>query len=248
MNAEAALEIITEMSSMKKILSMIAVLALVLSMSCTVFAAEEFVPSIEYKDTPEVVPTPDGYIALLVDGDGNVIEKVPHECLVVTPLSQVYTSDEIPEESREVMIDVYNELRSAGMKLPFDGDKHYVIRDLFDISWLCDEHREMFEKKEIYLQITLRVHISANEEPLVLSYCNEEWGYITEAVNNGDSTITCTIEEFCPFALAVHLDDSQVPPAQTGDANGNMFVWVVLMAVSAAALFAVVVLRRKQQA
>ena len=68
---------------MKKILSAIIALVMILSLSCAVFAAEtEFVPSISEKGEPEI----DG-VKLVKDGE--VLDFVTDDCLYITAIARI---------------------------------------------------------------------------------------------------------------------------------------------------------------
>lgn len=82
-----------EMTKMKKIISLMLVLIMCLSIAMPVFAAEDtFVPSISEKDGPQLVTITDDEgnpaIGKVPDADGNVIDYIDEDCLVVTPVSQ----------------------------------------------------------------------------------------------------------------------------------------------------------------
>ena len=68
---------------------------------------------------------------------------------MITPVSQVDSSKEIPEDSRALLKQVYAALTDGSMKLPYEkyglDPAKMVIRDLFDVSFLCTEHPEMLE-------------------------------------------------------------------------------------------------------
>jgi hypothetical protein len=79
----------------------------------------------------------------------------------------------------------------------------------------------------------------------VYTYNDADWNKVVKVTNNGDGTVTVVFEHLCPIAFCVP-SDANVPPVQTGDAFASqMNVWLVLMAVSAAALVAMFVLRRR---
>lgn len=239
---------------MKKLISIVAVLVFCLSLACPVFAAEGvFVPSISEKNGPQIVPGKDAdgnpYLGVITDDEDKVWAFVHDDCLVVTPISKAKTSTEIPEDAREQLISVYDQLQAGSMKLPYDkfsselDPSKMVIRELVDITWTCDEHPLVLEPGKNYLELVFDLGVGADTDVYVMAYVDGQWNPIVSTVNNGDGTITCQFDAICPVAFAVPAGSSTYPP-QTGD-NANLTLWIVLLAVSAMALAAVVVVRRK---
>ena len=249
---------------MKKVISL--VLALVLCLCLVVpVCAEEFVPSITGKEAPTIVPVKDdegnNAIGVIKDANGNIIGYVDEKCLVITPVSKAKTSELIPDDAEILLLDVYDKLLSGAMSLPYeklnaglDASK-MVIRDLFDASWLCEgeniapahpECPESIAPKNVTLTIIFNLGIGKNTDIYCMSYKNGAWNPIVKTVNNGDGTVTCTFEDFCPIAFAVK-SGSDVPPSQTGD-EANLGLWIGLMSVSVVALAAVLLLSRRKVA
>lgn len=230
---------------MKKLICLLTVLALAMAFACPVFAAEAFVPSISDKKEPDIVPDDEGVIGEIWKDD-EVIDKVEGGCLVITPISEAETSTEIPEDAREELLYVYKELLEGDMTLPYEQDgldpETMVIRELIDASWLCEDHPAMLEPEGVTIDLTFDIGVDADTKVYVYVYIDGVWTAVP-VINNGDGTVTCTFEELCPIAFCVAAGTGK-PPVQTGD-EFNPTIWIVLLAVSAAALVAVVVLRRK---
>jgi hypothetical protein len=230
---------------MKKLICLLTVLALVMAFACPVFAAEAFVPSISEKDEPDIVPDEDGVMGEIWKDD-EVVDKVEGGCLVITPISEAETSTEIPEDAREELLYVYKELLEGDMTLPYEQDgldpETMVIRELIDASWLCEDHPAMLEPEGVTIDLTFDIGVDADTKVYVYVRIDGVWTAVP-VVNNGDGTVTCTFEELCPIAFCVAAGTGK-PPVQTGD-EFNPTIWIVLLAVSAAALVGVVVLRRK---
>lgn len=236
---------------MRRIVTLLLVLVLCISLACPVFA-DEFVPSISDKNAPEIVPgkDPDGKPTIgRILKDGEVIDYIYEGCLVVTPVSQAKTSTLIPDAAEELLLDVYAKLNSGAMQLPYEkissklDPKKMVIRDLFDASWLCEEHPEMVAPAGVTVELTFDLGVGKNTDVYVMTYKNNAWNPIVSVENNGDGTVTCVFEDFCPIAFAVQ-QGSSTPPSQTGD-TADLTLWIALLAVSALGLVAVVVFRRK---
>lgn len=222
---------------MKKGIVAIALLAICLSIICPAFAAEDtFVPSISYKDGPTIIVA-------------EMENEAVADCLVVTSLkAAAEKTTDISQEARDLLLDAYAKLESGEMELPLEED--YVIRELVDVSWkqtACVEaghtHAADLEKEGTTVTIDLEVGVDANTDVVVFAYRNGQWGPIESAKNNGDGTVTCVFEHFCPVAIAVR---EQTGGAETGDAaRGSLILWGVLMAVSLTAVVVLTVSRRK---
>jgi hypothetical protein len=230
---------------MKKLICLLTVLALAMAFACPVFAAEAFVPSISDKEEPDIVPDENGVMGEIWKDD-EVVDKVEGGCLVITPISEAETSTEIPEDAREELLYVYKELLEGDMTLPYEQDgldpETMVIRELIDASWLCEDHPAMLEPEGVTIDLTFDIGVDADTKVYVYVRIDGVWTAVP-VVNNGDGTVTCTFEELCPIAFCVAAGTGK-PPVQTGD-EFNPTIWIVLLAVSAAALVGVVVLRRK---
>lgn len=222
---------------MKKGIVAIALLAICLSLICPAFAAEDtFVPSISYKDGPEII-------------EAELETDDVEACLVVTSLKgAAEKSTDISQEARDLLVEVYEKLNSGEMKLP--TGEGFVIRELVDVSWKqvgCVEqehtHEEDLKKENVTVTIALDMGVDANTDVLVYAYRNGQWEPIESAKNNGDGTVTCVFEHFCPVAFAVR---EQTGGSQTGDtARSSLILWGVLMAVSMVAIVVLTVSRKK---
>lgn len=236
---------------MKRVISLVTVLLLCLSLAFPAYAAE-FVPSIPEKGAPTIVPVLDGEgneaLGVIRDADGKIIGYAyAEDCLVVTSVSEAKKSTEIPSDAANLLLSVYDALSKGEMELPYEAAgfnaKNMVIRDLIDITWLCEDHPEMIEPTGVVLVLTFDLGVAADAEVCVMTYKNDAWNHITKVVNNGDGTVTCTFEHLCPVAFSV-LSGGSTPPVQTGD-EFDLMLWVVLLAVSAVGLVSVAVCRRK---
>lgn len=250
---------------MRRMVSILVAMVLCFSLCGTVFA-DDFVPSITEKGAPEIVTIKDDAgkdaIGQLLDADGNVVGYVYEECLLITPVSQAETSEEIPDHAEDLLLEVYNKLSNGTMDLPYEklnanlDPAKMVIKDLFDVTWLCGEnaggnfdeehpdHEELTAKKGVTVTITFDLGVGKNAGVYCMSYKNNVWNPVVKCVNNGDGTVTCTFEDFCPVAFSVG-SANVTPPSQTGDPANPIF-WIILMSVSVVALGAVLVLSRRK--
>lgn len=238
---------------MKKIIACMAVLLLCASLFFPVAAAEDFTPSVTNKPAPEVVPvpTPDGgeAIAVICDADGNIIAYVTADCLIITAVSEAATSTLIPEESKSLLLDVYGKLTSGEMTLPYEkhgaelNTGNMVIRDLFDATWLCEDHPEMLLPEGVVLKITFKLNVDADAEVFSMTYNDGEWNPIVETVNNGDGTVTCTFEHLCPVEFSVRTEKT---PSQTGDTlAAQLPIWGLVAMVSLLAIAVLALIYRR---
>lgn len=224
---------------MKKTISVLMMLVLLLGLAVPVYA-QDFVPSISYKDNPDVVGDVE-----LVDPEGNVLEKLDSECLEITPVSEAAAKKpEDRSESDQLLVDVYNQLLSGEMKLPFDEDKagDMVIRDLIDASLICGDvhtnpsHVEELAKTGVCIRITFDLGVKADTEVTVMAYVDGQWVKAERVVNNGDGTVTCIFEQICPIAFSVEEGAEEDVPT-TGDTQGRfLLLWVLLLVVSFGAM------------
>lgn len=248
---------------MKRVISFVVAMVLCFSLSCTVFA-DEFVQSITDKGAPEIVPIKDAEgkdaIGEILDADGNVIGYLYEECLLITPLSQIKASELVPDEAEKLLLDVYDKLVAGTMQLPYEkynknlDPAKMVIKDLFDVTWLCGDeseydeehpdHPELIAPKGITMRLIFDLNVSKNTDVYCMSYKNNAWNPVVSCVNNGNGTVTCVFEDFCPVSFSVG-SGNVTPPTQTGDPSTPV-LWIILMSVSVVALGAVLVLSRRK--
>ncbi len=225
---------------MKRVISLLSVLLLCVSLVCPAFAANDtFVPSISEKDHPEVVPTEDGHIAVIVDKDGNVIAKLGEDCIVLTPVSEAEKSEKIPEDAKQALLDTYQQLTNGTMEIPYGDDTEMVIRDLFDISILCEDDAKKLSEEGNTLVITLDVGYGAGSGGVIMVYDDGQW-YPAQTKDNGDGTVTVILDRVGVLSISVPANEAP----DTGD-DTNVTLWIVLMSAAAVALIAVVIFRRK---
>ena len=223
---------------MKRIVCMLAVLLVCLHLGSPVMAASNtFVPSITYKDGPEITDA-------VLDGQdaGN--------CVVVSSIKDAkkQTTD-IYQEDRDLLLEAYAKLADDSMKLPLEN-KQYVVRELVDVSWEeidCVEedhtHEEDLNREGVTVTIDFDLGVDANTEVLVYVYHDGQWQPVKGVTNNGDGTVTCAFEDIGAVAFVVR---QQTGGAETGDVAGrNLVWWGVLMAVSVVAIVVLTVRRKK---
>lgn len=239
---------------MKKIVSAVLALMMVLSLSAMAFAADTFVPSITYKDAPVVI------VAELVE-DGKVIETVDLGCLLITPVAKAQEETRLPEEAKKTLLAVYESLNNGSMVIPENmlqkagmEPKDAVIRELVDISWICEEvsptHAEKLAQDNVQLRITFKLPgVNVGDAISVMTYKNNEWAPIagvqvvegeTDAAE--DDLVVCTFDHLCPVAFVVGPNGL---PGTGVKMDPQLILWSAVLLVSAAALVVVVAKRRR---
>ena len=238
-----------EMSIMKKVICLITAVMLCVALASFAFAADEFVPSISYKGAPTIVEITDDQgkpaIGTITNGSGDVVGHLYADCLLITSIADANTSTNIPSDAKATLLSVYEQLNKGTMKLPYGKDVDagkMVIKDLFDVSWQCEEHPAAVEPKGVTVTLTFDMGVAADADVSVMTYKNGAWADIVSVKNNGDGTVTCVFEDFCPVAVSVPVPGTG--PDDTGD-KADITLWVTLLSVSAVAVVALVVLRRR---
>ena len=226
---------------MRKIMSLMVALLLFVGLVCPAMAAESvFVPSISYKDGPDIEEA--------VLSDQNVTG-----CLVVTSITEAREkTTDIYQEDRDLLLEVYEKLDNGSMKLPLEDD--YVIRELVDVSWQktsCVEaehgHKQWLQKENTTVSVTFDLGVNKSTEVVVMVYLDGKWVEAESVVNNGNGTVTVVFEDICPVAFCVKRS-TQVEPPKTGDpAAENLPVYMAVLVISAVALVALVILRSKKR-
>lgn len=236
---------------MKKIIACAVALILLVSLCVPAMAAEtEFTPSVTNKPAPGIkpVPNPDGddAIALLRDKDGKIVGYITEDCLVITSVSEAKQGKgRIPEDARDLLLKVYDELMNGKMTLPYEkvdpslNSGNMVIRDLFDASFLCDDHPALLGKDGYTLETTFTLGVKPGVKVVVMAYIDGKWEPV-DARNNGDGTVTCVFDAICPIAFSVPVGDA--PSAETGELIN--YSWLILALGSLAAIAVLTVIYR----
>lgn len=223
---------------MKKVICMVAMLALCLSLVCPAFASEDtFVPSISYQDGPEIVA---------------VGEEFDIHHLVVTSIkdAQDQTTD-VLQEDRDLLLSLYEQLESGAMELPLSGEKgDYVIRDLVHVGFTVeclesgDGHAEKLGQKNATIAVTFRLGIDANTNLLLMSYLRGQWIPVDKVVNHGDGTVSCELEDVGPVVFVVCDQAVEPLPGEQGVRN---WMWWLLLLLICICVLTVMFLKRRMR-
>lgn len=230
---------------MKKIVSFMLVLITLFAFSVNVMATDvDFVPSITNKGAPQLVITrgSDGknIAGYLYDNNGNLVSTEKDDCMVITSIFDLDKSKDIPKDAKDLLLNVYEQLNQQDAKLTVLcpelndivkdqlGDSYtaddLVIRDLFDISGMCDELQKELVKDGYTLELKFDLNIASNSFVTAMVYVDGKWQPLKKVVNNGDGTITCTFENLGPVAFLVKGGDNAIQtvnPNGSTNANGN---------------------------
>lgn len=226
---------------MRKFIVLLVTVLLCAGLILPALASENtFVPSISYKDGPDIVDA---------EADG----KDVGDCLVVTTITEARNqSTDIYQEDRDLLLEVYEKLDDGSMKLPLEED--YVIRELVDVSWKktsCVEaehgHKQWLEEENTTISVTFDLGVNKDTEVVVMVYVDGKWVEAESVVNNGNGTVTVEFEDICPVAFCVKRSQQTEPP-KTGDpAAGKLPVFVAALVVSALALIILLIWRGKKR-
>ncbi|MBP1569046.1 MAG: hypothetical protein J6J07_07095 [Oscillospiraceae bacterium] len=227
---------------MKKIISIVLAMIMVFAIGATAFAAT-FTPSVE---------DPHGAINARILEDGEFIEGIifGKKCLIVTHISEA--DDAIPELDEEMALlkDVYKKLLSGEMKIPYEkagfNSANMTLIDLYDATFLCQEHPIMLEPEGVVIEITFKVNVPAGKEVCVMTYKNGQWIPAEEVTNNGNGTVTCVFEHLCPIAFAVETGSGSGSTGESvPEANPNTGAPVFFGTAALVCAAAVVSFKRK---
>lgn len=269
---------------MKKLLSIAIALVMVLTLSVSAMAADvDFVSSITNKGAPEIITTTDDsgrkVIGFVCDANGKKLTTEYEDCVVITSISDAQDSTEIPAEAKDTLIAVYEELNKADAKLselcPELNDivakelgegktaDDLVIKDLFDISAVCEELQTHLPVEGTYIDLSFDLSIPGDTLVVAMVYVDGKWEPVISTTNNGDGTITCRFDNIGPVAFLVPADadtdaesgsdtDTNTKPEVpvTGDTSqSQLILWIAVMGTSltAVVVLAVVFLKKKKQ-
>lgn len=225
---------------MRKVICLIAVLLMCLTLVLPAAAAgDTFVPSISYKDGPEITEA---------EQNGKAVTG----CVVVTSLKEAKEkTTDIGQDDRDLLWDVYNKLSDGTMELELDSKK-YVVRELVDISFkelacvhTSHGHEEELNKEEITIDVMLDMGLPEDAELQVFMYKGEKWIPVKSVTNKDNGTVTCVFEHFCPVAFVVEADAIKEVPKSGDEVGMNMNYWILLLVASFVAVVVLLINRRK---
>lgn len=221
---------------MKKAISLILSVIMVLSFSVAAFAAEgDFRPSVGSKDHPVVVPQAVNGIsfdALILDENNEVVEGIhivteerPDGEIIITAYSEIEVADErvnvvYMETSYQEVLDARS-LRELNEMIPIG----MIVRDFFDVT-LVGTYQDIFKEGK-KLQIRFDIGAELEEKIMALTRCSDEtgWQFVESVTINPDGTVTVIFDELCPVIFLTEKDDAVQSPA-TSDMN-TVALWTL---------------------
>ena len=250
---------------MKKTICIFMVMMILVAMAVPASAESEFVPSISYKDHPELVEPP----VVIVPGV-EVQEQMEEHCIEIIPVAEAIEKPEQERSQKEkVLVDVYEKLNDNTMEIPAFGERaeHMVIRDLFLVILDCEnlhphqDHAEYLRNPNAYVELVFDIGISPSEEVEVMIYTASQW-VITEmktksspegqwdrpvkVENNGDGTITCAVKQSGIVAFCMEGEAAPTPP-QSEDVREFNWLWLIVLLVCLICLILLLIPNRKRK-
>ncbi len=226
---------------MKKVLSIALPIMMALTISVSAMAADvDFVSSIANKGAPDIVITEEDDSGRKIVGhlrgpNDEILSTEYEDCIIITPIGDVDTSTDIPEDAKDKLIFVYEELNKADTSLSeicpelndivkdqLGDDKNaddLVIRDLFDISEKCEDLETHLPTDDSYIRLSFDLGIPKDTFVTTIVYVDGEWIPV-KTVNNGDGTISCDFNKFGQVAILVPADADKNTGADD-DANNS---------------------------
>lgn len=215
---------------MKKIVTSVMVLALILSLGLSVFAAPGgFLVSPGTKPTPTLI---DGSIT---DCDGD---------LVVTPYSERH---DLSDDERDLLEGAYDQIRDHKdlsdlcadlekiAKENKDNVKRYAVSELFNVGYEgCDAHDNHTDYKAVLKPQSTKNFVA------LMALVDGEWVIVENAKVDGNHLVV-EGAYYGPYAIVVDTGSG---------ATGDSFPWiyVVLMAVSAMGLVVLAIAYKQKKA
>lgn len=209
---------------MKKVLSCMLVIVMLTFTFTMVASGAGFVPSASYKPAPEIE---------------DIVGHEHDDCIIITPVSEAEETDKIPEEKKDELLDQYEKLSDPNTKiedLVEDLDDDLVIKDLFDVTITCDELGTPVD-------VVLKTTVDEDDEIYAIVYADGAWKKIP-VKNNGNGTITVTLESEGIVALLSPASAVNVGTPETGD-NSNVLLWIAVMLTSLALIVVLVIVNRR---
>jgi hypothetical protein len=221
---------------MKKILAICLTLAMISSIAATVFAAPG-----SFLHSPSGVPTP-----TIVD-----FKFQPSGCdakLILTGYAERYT---LSDDLKSLIEKAYEEIANISdiTKLNADFASYVASKNInsskLAVSDLFDLHIEGCLVHEDHVSLNIVLEADSLGKFVGLLHMPEEgvWEYVSNAkVTNDGKYLEFSVDSLSPFAIVVDTS-GETPP--TGD-NSMIYVYVILMAVSAIGLAVVIVKKNRQ--
>lgn len=220
---------------MKKTICLLCTLILCLWAVCPMrAAADTFVPSISYKDTPTIEETE-------MNGEDT------GSCLRSVSIATARKHEEDPTPQEKELLEVYEQLMDGSMEQPISEE--HVIRELIHVYFDDEEcvkpphgHKEWLEEEDNPITLRFDLGVEPETDVIILVFKNGEWIPAEGVTNNGDGTVTVTLEDIGTIAFCIP-EGTEVP--KTGDSG--FLLWAVILVACAGGIVALLLLRRKKK-
>jgi len=224
---------------MKKFAKVLLVVMLVMSMVTPVFAANDFVGSIDVKPSPELAPVGSdaNVYGVVTDANGNPVLNLGPTEIIVTPISGINSATHLTQTEKDIFHDVYGDLKDGDVELKdIDGltesvkdalgnwaeAHHMVVRDVFDVKIVGQNADAAYDHLENGGKLTVKfaVSIPTGDHVEVMSYADTEWQLALDVTNNG-SSLAVVFNHLCPVAILVDNVDGNPGGGQGGGEGGQ---------------------------
>ena len=75
-------------------------------------------------------------------------------------------------------------------------------------------HREVLEIENVTISVDFDLGVGPDVEVVVLTYRDGKWTQVEKVTNNGDGSITCIFEHFCPVIFCVPASTLEPEPTE----------------------------------
>ena len=224
---------------MKKALSLVLSIIMMLSIGTVAFAAEgDFRPSVDSKDHPVIVPQDFNGVsfdALILDENNEAVEGIhvvteqkPDGQIIVTAYSEIEIADErvnvvYMQASYEEILNARS-LRELNELIPLG----MIIRDFFDIT-LVGAFEDIFKEGK-KLQIKFDIGAQLKEKLMVLTRCSDEtgWEFVESLTINPDGTVTVIFDRLCPVIFLTEDTGAVQSPATSDFASTALWSLAII--------------------
>lgn len=235
---------------MKKVLTAILIIAMLLSSVICAFAADAVVPSVENK------PAPEALTVIITDDETGETFEIDLGAITVTSVAEKENIKE--SEKKEEFEKSYNELKnSKDLTDTIDGlDKvaetlgmdtlKIVVKDVFDVT-ITDKKALDVLAKGGKIEIKFNTKFEKDQKVGAAHFYDNKWNAVAaeDIVVNEDGTVVVKTSSLSPFAFFIEGDEVVVPPSNTGTI---ILIVAIVVVVALAVVFVVVFTGKKKTA
>lgn len=225
---------------LKKILVVCLVLAVLMSVSATAFAASN-----------GFVKSPSGSQAPTVEK----FEPENEHCMGTLVITSYGDRKDLPTDLRDRFEDAYDAIVKAEDMTDLNDDLAQIAADqkidpeYLEVLDLFNVHIEGCDTHDGHFNFDITISTSTLDEFVALLHMNEngEWELIEAEVSSDGKHLSFSVEEALgPFAIIVDTTSTS-PDGPTGESN-LVYIYAAMMVLSALALVVVILLFRRKKA